>query len=113
MAKPEQLPLVTPFSVAFGAALRTVMAARGITQTALGDVIGYNQGYVSERLAGKRPVDTDLIAGVAELAHTSPRAIVSACLSQMRAVPVVAEAEKISTAPLRGRGKRRPPADPG
>lgn len=101
MAKPNQLPVVTPFSKAFGAALRQVMSNRGVIQSALGEQIGYNQGYVSERLTGKRPVDTDMIAGIAMLAHTSPRAIVVACLDQMRLTAIEAEAEIINTEPVR------------
>lgn len=69
-------PTVSPYSKAFGAALKQVMKDRGVTQAHAAEKAGVLQSYVSERLAGKRAVDTDVIYGVAVAARVSPRTIV-------------------------------------
>lgn len=80
----NSLPSVTPFSVAFGAALARVMKVRGVRQVPTAQTIGRNQGYVSERLRGLRAVDTDVIAGVAMVAGVTPRTIVIEVLAEMK-----------------------------
>jgi len=79
-------PDVTPFSVAFGSALKVVMEARGVSQSAVARAIGKKAGasYVSERVNGKRAVDTDVIAGVAEVAGVPPSVVVRETLAEMK-----------------------------
>ena len=79
----DKLPNVTPWSKAFGAALREVMKSRGVTQAAVAEKIDRQQSYVSERLAGKRAVDTDVIAGVALVAGVDARTIARETLALM------------------------------
>lgn len=45
------------------------MAANGVTNLHLAEILGRNDGYVSERANGKRPLDTD---DVDALARTVP-----------------------------------------
>jgi transcriptional regulator with XRE-family HTH domain len=82
----SDFPDVTPFSVAFGSALKTVMDRRGVSQSAVARAIGKKAGasYVSERVNGKRAVDTDVIAGVAEVANVPVSTIVREVLAEMK-----------------------------
>lgn len=108
MAKPEQLPNVTRFSKALGVGLAAVMRDRGITQTRVASLMGRNQGYVSERLNGLRPIDADMIAAVALAARTRPFVIAEAALEQTKGI-VADEAEVLTPSPRsRGRAGRKP-----
>ena len=42
------------------------MAERDLAQQTLADRLGRSKGYVSEHINGTRPVDSDLVAAVAE-----------------------------------------------
>lgn len=85
-AMADKFPEVTPFSKEFGAALGDVMEDRGVSQSAVARAIEKKAGasYVSERVRGLRAVDTDVIAGVAMVANTTPQAIVREVLAKMR-----------------------------
>lgn len=47
------------------------------------------QSYVSERLAGKKPVDTDMIAVISELLGASPSWLVGQVLGRMDRGPML------------------------
>lgn len=84
MANSRNLPPTTAFTKAFAAALREVMTARGVVQTKVAAAINRDQTFVSERTSGKRPCDTDIIAGVAEVAGVTPQTIVRETLAKMK-----------------------------
>lgn len=84
MANSRNRPPVTPFSAAFAASLREVMTARSVTQTKVAQAINRDQTFVSERTSGKRPCDTDIIAGVAQVAGVDAKTIVREVLAKMR-----------------------------
>lgn len=96
----SDFPKVTPFSVAFGAALQVVMDKHGVSQSAVARAIGKKAGasFVSERVNGKRAVDTDIIAGVAELANVQPSAIVAEVMRQMKSVATKSRTPKATGA---------------
>lgn len=84
MANSRNLPATSDFTKSFALALRTVMSARGVTQTRVAEAIERDQTFVSERTSGKRPCDTDIIAGIAKVAGVAPRTIVSETLAVMK-----------------------------
>ena len=59
------------FSRSISAALRGYIRERGISQSALAHSIERSEGFVSERLTGIRPPDTDMIDATAVLAGIS------------------------------------------
>ena len=89
MAKPEQLPEISDYSRRFAVALTAVMAERGVSQSETARRIGRTQGYVSERVRGVRAPDTDVIAGVAQVAGVPASMIVRETLAKMKALKVV------------------------
>lgn len=110
MANSRGLPETTAFTKAFSSALRQVMTARGVTQTRVAEEIDRDQTFVSERTSGKRPCDTDIIAGVAKVARVEPRTIVSEVMREMRRLQVV-RAEPATT--KQPPSTSRPPAQRG
>jgi hypothetical protein len=83
MADDSKIQPTSDFTRRFSAALREVMSHRGVSGNAVAREIGRNQGFVSERTSGKRPCDTDIIAGVAAVAGVDPRTIVRETLAAM------------------------------
>ncbi|MBB2957293.1 hypothetical protein [Pseudoclavibacter helvolus] len=59
---------LTPFSIAFAAAYRGFMAENNVTGKQIAAKLGRNTGYVSERINGKRALDTEDIDALAMLA---------------------------------------------
>lgn len=53
------------------AALRGYIRERGIIQSALAERLDRSEGFISERLTGARPPDTDIIDATAALAGIS------------------------------------------
>lgn len=94
MADESKIRPTTAFTRGFAAALRHVMAARGVSQQSVADEIGRNQGFVSERTSGKRPCDTDIIAGIATVARVEPRQIVKETLARMQQAPAADELDE-------------------
>lgn len=108
MANSRGVPPTTPFSRAFAVALREVMAERSVTQTKVAQAIHRDQTFVSERTSGKRPCDTDIIAGVAEVAGTTPQAIVRDVLGRIPNARVVTVAAAGTRHASRQRPRRAP-----
>lgn len=104
----SNFPQVTPFSMAFGAALQVVMDNHGVSQSAVARAIGKKAGasFVSERVNGKRAVDTDVIAGVAEVAEVQPSIIVREVLAEMKRAATASRSPKVVGEAPRGRAKR-------
>lgn len=88
MANSKNLPQVSDYSREFALALREVMRARGVRQVPVGEAIGRDQTYVSERVRGVRAPDTDVIAGVAQVAGVQPATIVAEVVKVMRSTKV-------------------------
>jgi transcriptional regulator with XRE-family HTH domain len=65
MTKPEQAP--SRFSQDFAKQVRDLMDEHGITQVAVSKRLGRAQSFVSERVGGVRPVDTDTLEAIASL----------------------------------------------
>lgn len=59
---------LSPFAAAFAAEYKGFMKATGITGYRLAEKIGRNEGYVSERVNGRRPLDTEDVDALAMLA---------------------------------------------
>lgn len=64
-------------------ALRAFMADHGVTQQTVADRLGRSQGYVSQRTNGRRDLSIDIIAAVAEIAHLTPRALMTELTERM------------------------------
>jgi len=47
--------------------IRAEMARQGVTQTALAEVLGRNQAYVSERLTCKTPLTLEVVEEIADV----------------------------------------------
>ncbi|MFT4156527.1 MAG: hypothetical protein QM630_01140 [Microbacterium sp.] len=67
---------ISPFALAFAAEYKGFMKANGITNLQIAEHLGRNDGYVSERANGKRPLDTDDVDALAQLAGWSPRELI-------------------------------------
>ena len=59
---------LTPFSIAFAAAYRGFMAENNVTGKDIAGKLGRNTGYISERINGKRALDTEDVDALAILA---------------------------------------------
>lgn len=64
---------MTPFALRFAEEYKGWMTANGITQSQISDKIGRNQGYVSERVNGRRALDTLDVDALAALTHMTGR----------------------------------------
>lgn len=64
---------ISAFAVAFAAEYKGFMKANGVTNLQIAEHLGRNDGYVSERANGKRPLDTDDVDALAHLASWSPK----------------------------------------
>lgn len=62
-----------------------------VTQSAIAEKLPDNrsQGYVSERLTGKRPIDTDMLAVIADLLGYSPAWLVGQVIGRMGREPLI------------------------
>lgn len=59
--------MTSAFASRFAAQIRGVLSEHAVQGYQLADRLGRSKGYVSERLSGLRPMDTDMIDAVAEL----------------------------------------------
>lgn len=76
--------MTSDFSKAFARHLRDIMSERDVRQVPLAERLERSQGFVSERTSGRRPVDTDIIAAVAEMAGMGARELVEEISTRMR-----------------------------
>lgn len=60
------------------------MSERDVRQVPLAGRLERSQGFVSERTSGRRPVDTDIIAAVADMAGMGARELVEEISARMR-----------------------------
>ena len=79
--------------------------------------ISRDQTFVSERTSGKRPCDTDIIAGVAQVAGVEPKTIVREVLARMKGddtatVTQIRPAPK-APAPTKRAARKQPKPRPG
>lgn len=78
---------VSGFSQEFAHHLRDILreSPKSVTQSEIADALpnSRTQGYVSERLNGKRPIDTDMIAVIAELIGRPPAMLIGEVLGRM------------------------------
>lgn len=56
-----------PYSIRIGNAAKQHMEIVGLTQAQVAAQIGRDPSFVSERLNGKRPIDTDILDAIAHL----------------------------------------------
>jgi len=79
--------VVSEFSREFAHHLSDIIRESPATvlQSVIADRLPNNrsQGYVSERLTGKRPIDTDMIAVIADLLGYSPAWLVGQVIGRM------------------------------
>lgn len=107
MANSRNLPAVSDFAKEFAVGLREVMKARGVTQTPVAEAIGRDQTYVSERVRGVRAPDTDVIAGVAEVAGVTPATIVKEVMAAVRAAKAVEATPVVRNLPTLADNRRQ------
>ncbi|MFT4051590.1 MAG: hypothetical protein QM677_04975 [Microbacterium sp.] len=65
----KDYPPIRPFSVALAREYKGFMKASSVTGAQIAAKLGRNDGYVSERANGKRPLDMDDIDALASLVH--------------------------------------------
>lgn len=85
---PMTLRGVSAFSRDFSAALGSVMDQFGVTQTALAVRLDRSEGFVSQRVGKSkepRPVDTDFLDAIAEMAGLDTSAVVIEVIRRMAA----------------------------
>jgi len=56
-----------PLNTRVAKEIRAEMARQGVTQTALAEVLGRNQAYVSERLTFKTPLTLEVVEEIADV----------------------------------------------
>jgi transcriptional regulator with XRE-family HTH domain len=83
MVRGAEFPPVTSFSSAFARALADDMKAHKVTHQAVADVLGRSRAFVSDQVSGNRPVDTDVMSAVAEVAGVRTPALVRRVLGAM------------------------------
>lgn len=64
---------LSDFTKRFAAEYRGWMTAHAVPQTALAAKLGRTQAYVSERVNGRRPLDTEDVDALAALSGTTGR----------------------------------------
>lgn len=105
------------FSRSMSAALRGYIRERGISQSALAQSIERSEGFVSERLTGVRPPDTDMIDATAVLAGISTSRLYEelgrrACATEPDPDPPDATADAVVERARAAARKTRPPTPP-
>lgn len=80
-------PTTSTFSKRFAAALRGYMRERDIRQSDLATSIHRSPGFVSAHLSGARPVDTDMLYAVADLAGIDARRLTDEVTRRMGDLP--------------------------
>lgn len=63
----SDFPPMTSFALAFAAEFKGFMKANGIAGAQIAEVLGRGEGYVSERVNGKRALDTNDVDALASL----------------------------------------------
>lgn len=66
MADPR-FPKTSAFSQAFAAEFKAFMSAQGVRGAQIASILDRGEGYVSERVNGKRPLDTEDVDALASL----------------------------------------------
>lgn len=99
----------TAFSKEFAAALRGYMDQKGLSQPPLRKALGRSQGYVSERLSGLRPIDTDMMDAVAELTGVSTKRLHKIVLRRMSEAAETPQdtAERIAAEAIKREAEKR------
>lgn len=63
----NQFPPMSPFAIAFADEYRGFMKSKGVTGAQIAVVLDRGEGYVSERVNGKRALDTNDVDALASL----------------------------------------------
>lgn len=100
----KDFPSLRPFSIAFAAQYRGFMKSENITQQHIADVIKRDRSYVSERVNGLRPIDTDDVDALASLTGWTGRDLLIELSKRARTLTVVPALEDeepaVSEAPV-------------
>lgn len=64
---PDKFPDLSPFALAFAEEYLGFMKSKKVTGAQIAEKLGRNAGYVSERINGKRALDTEDIDALASL----------------------------------------------
>lgn len=81
--KKADIDAVSEFSRTFSRHLREWQQDHALTQVQIAAELERTQAWVSERLRGVRPVDTDLLTVVAKLSGVTPRDLTQHILTEM------------------------------
>ena len=87
----------SPFARAFAAEYKGYMRSNGVTNLQIAEALGRNDGYVSERANGRRPLDTDDVDALASLTATTGRELMILLATRARGQRVVGVGEDIQT----------------
>lgn len=113
---------ISLFSQRLAAALRGYIRENGIRQSDVAERSGRSVGFVSARLTGHAPVDSDILDATAELAHVSTRQLVDELNRRAEERPrdgggeqesPEAAAARIAAEARRARDERRKPPPQG
>lgn len=75
MANPNDFREMSAFTLAFAEEYKKYMKAHKVKQRQIAEYLGFTEAYVSERVNGKRAIDTNDIDALASLSGTTGRSL--------------------------------------
>lgn len=106
MVTSQEMPPTSEWSRSFSGALTAYVDNMRISRQKVAEDIGRSRSFVSDQLLGKRPVDTDVISGIAKQAKVQPSTIVRQVLTEMKRAATPPRTPKVIGEAPRGRAKR-------
>ena len=75
MANPNDFREMSAFALAFATEYKKYMKAHKVKQRQIAEYLGFTEAYVSERVNGKRAIDTNDVDALAALSGTTGRSL--------------------------------------
>ena len=75
MANPNDFREMSAFALAFATEYKKYMKAHKVRQRQIAEYLGFTEAYVSERVNGKRAIDTNDVDALATLSGTTGRSL--------------------------------------
>ena len=75
MANPNDFREMSAFALAFATEYKKYMKAHKVRQRQIAEYLGFTEAYVSERVNGKRAIDTNDVDALAALSGTTGRSL--------------------------------------
>ena len=79
MANPNDFREMSAFALAFATEYKKYMKAHKVRQRQIAEYLGFTEAYVSERVNGKRAIDTNDVDALATLSGTTGRSLMINC----------------------------------